>query len=107
MEAGTLTQRSAPRAGIRLPGLGAGLGRGMVVLYLSVIVLLPLAALTDQSLSLGLSHFWEQVTQPQAVEALKLTLVASTIVVIVNAFFGTILAWLLVRDEFPGKAVVS
>jgi sulfate/thiosulfate transport system permease protein len=111
MEAGTLTQRNAPRgasrAGIRLPGLSAGLGRGMVVLYLSVIVLLPLAALTDQSLSLGLSHFWEQVTQPQAVKALELTLVASTIVVLINAFFGTILAWLLVRDEFPGKAVVN
>ncbi|HET9676154.1 MAG TPA: hypothetical protein VFP21_01455, partial [Solirubrobacterales bacterium] len=66
MEAGTLTQRSAPRAGVRLPGVGAGLGRGMVVLYLSVIVLLPLAALTDQALSQGLGHFWEQVTQPQA-----------------------------------------
>ncbi|HET7508958.1 MAG TPA: sulfate ABC transporter permease subunit CysT [Solirubrobacterales bacterium] len=111
MEAGTLSPRSAPRgasrAGIRLPAIGAGLGRGMVVLYLSVIVLLPLAALTDQALSLGLSHFWEQVTQPQAVKALELTLVASTIVVVINAFFGTILAWLLVRDEFPGKAVVN
>lgn len=112
MEAGTLTHSRAPRgthqgARVRLPGLGAGLGRGMVVLYLSVIVLLPLAALTDQSLSLGLGHFWEQVTQPQAVKALELTLVASTIVVLVNAFFGTILAWLLVRDEFPGKAAVN
>ncbi|HEU4705798.1 MAG TPA: sulfate ABC transporter permease subunit CysT [Solirubrobacterales bacterium] len=107
MEAGTLTQRSAPRAGIRLPGVGAGVGRGMVVLYLSLIVLLPLAALADQSLSLGLGHFREQVTEPQAVKALELTLVASTVVVLVNAFFGTILAWLLVRDEFPGKAVVN
>jgi sulfate transport system permease protein len=107
MEAGTLTHRSAPRAGIRLPGIGAGLGRGLVVLYLSVIVLLPLAALTDQSLSLGLGHFWEQVKQPQAVKSLELTLVASTIVVLVNAVFGTILAWLLVRDEFPGKGVVN
>jgi sulfate/thiosulfate transport system permease protein len=107
MEAGTLTSSRAPRAGIRLPGVGAGLGRGMVVLYLSVIVLLPLAALTAQSLTLGLGHFWEQVTQPQAVKALELTLVASTVVVLVNAFFGTILAWLLVRDEFPGKSVVN
>jgi sulfate transport system permease protein len=79
----------------------------MVVLYLSLIVLLPLAALTDQSLSLGLGHFWDQVTQPQALRSLKLTLIASTIVVLVNAFFGTILAWLLVRDEFPGKSVVN
>ncbi|HEX5527159.1 MAG TPA: sulfate ABC transporter permease subunit CysT [Solirubrobacterales bacterium] len=107
MEAGTLTHSRAPRTGLRLPGIGAGLGRGMVVLYLSIVVLLPLAALTNQSLSQGLGHFWEQVTQPQAVKALELTLVASTIVVLINAFFGTILAWLLVRDEFPGKAVVN
>lgn len=96
-----------PRAGIRLPGVGAGLGRGLVVLYLSVLVLLPLAALTSKSLSGGLGHFWEQVTQPQAVSSLELTLVASLIVVLINGFFGTILAWLLVRDEFPGKAVVN
>ncbi len=107
MEAGTLTRSRAPRVGLRLPGVGAGLGRGMVVLYLSLIVLLPLAALTDQSLSQGLGHFWDQVSQPQAVRSLKLTLIASTIVVLINAFFGTILAWLLVRDDFPGKSVVN
>lgn len=107
MEAGTLTRSRAPRAGLRLPGAGAGLGRGMVVLYLSLIVLLPLAALTDKSLSDGLGHFWSQVTQPQALRSLKLTLIASLVVVVINAFFGTILAWLLVRDEFPGKSVIN
>lgn len=107
MEAGTLSQRSAPRAGIRLPGAGAGLGRGLVVLYLSVIVLLPLAALTDKSLSDGLGHFWTQVTQPQALRSLRITLEASLLVVLVNAVFGTIIAWLLVRDQFPGKAAVN
>jgi sulfate/thiosulfate transport system permease protein len=107
MEAGTLTRSRAPRAGLRLPGVGAGLGRGMIVLYLSLIVLLPLAALTDQSLSQGLSHFWDQVSQGQALRSLKLTLVCSLIVVLINAFFGTIIAWLLVRDQFPGKAVVN
>jgi sulfate/thiosulfate transport system permease protein len=108
MEAGTLTtQRSAPRAGIRLPGIGAGLGRGMVVLYLSLIVLIPLAALTSQAFSEGAGHFWQQVTQPQAVRSLKLTLIASLIVVLINGFFGTIIAWLLVRDDFPGKAAVN
>jgi sulfate/thiosulfate transport system permease protein len=107
MEAATLSRRSAPRAGLRLPGLGAGLGRGLVVLYLSLVVLLPLAALTDQSLSHGLATFWEQVTSPQAVRSLKLTIGASLIVVLINAVFGTIIAWLLVRDQFPGKAVVN
>ncbi|HET8565035.1 MAG TPA: sulfate ABC transporter permease subunit CysT [Solirubrobacterales bacterium] len=107
MEAGTLTRSRAPRAGLRLPGVGAGLGRGMVVLYLSLIVLLPLAALTDKSLSDGLGHFWDQVTQPQALRSLKLTLIASLVVVVINAFFGTILAWLLVRDDFPGKSAIN
>lgn len=101
------TSVPAPRAGIRLPGLGAGLGRGFVVLYLSVLVLLPLAALTSQSLSEGLGTFWDQVTSTQALRSLELTLVASLIVVAINAVFGTILAWLLVRDEFPGKAAVN
>jgi sulfate/thiosulfate transport system permease protein len=95
------------RAGIRLPGVGAGLGRGLVVLYLSILVLLPLAALTNQSLSEGLGTFWDQVTSTQALRSLELTLVASLIVVAINAVFGTILAWLLVRDEFPGKAVIN
>ncbi len=96
---------AAPRAGIRLPG--AGLGRGLVVLYLSVLVLLPLAALTNQSLSEGIGTFWDQVTSTQALRSLELTLIASLIVVAINAVFGTILAWLLVRDEFPGKAVIN
>src|SRR4051794_21871212 len=107
MEAGTLTRSRAARVGMRLPGVGAGLGRGTVVLYLSLIVLLPLAALVSQSLDGGLSNFWDQVTSPPAVRALKLTVVCSLIVVIVNAFFGTIIAWLLVRDQFPGKSVVN
>jgi len=98
---------AVPRAGLRLPGVGAGLGRGLVVLYLGVIVMLPLAALANQSLSDGLDAFWSQVSSPQAVRSLELTLGASTIVVAINAVFGTILAWLLVRDQFPGKAAVN
>ncbi|MDX6623143.1 MAG: sulfate/thiosulfate transport system permease protein [Solirubrobacterales bacterium] len=98
---------SKARAGVRLPGLGVGLTRGYVVLYLSLIVLLPLAAMTDQSLSGGLGHFWDQVTTPQALRSLELTLLASLIVVTINGVFGTILAWLLVRDEFPGKAAIN
>jgi sulfate transport system permease protein len=107
MEAHAAHPSSAPRAGVRLPGVGAGLGRGFVVLYLSILVLLPLAALTDQSLSQGIGHFWDQVTGTQALRSLKLTLVASLIVVAINGVFGTILAWLLVRDQFPGKAVIN
>ncbi|HEX6751959.1 MAG TPA: sulfate ABC transporter permease subunit CysT [Solirubrobacterales bacterium] len=98
---------AAPRAGIRLPGLGAGLGRGLIVLYLSLMVMLPLAAVVDSSLSSGLDAFWRSVTGEQAMAALKLTVVCSLIVVAINAFFGTVIAWVLVRDEFPGKAAVN
>ncbi len=98
---------AAPRAGIRLPGLGTGLGRGMVVLYLSLMVMLPLAAVADESLTRGLSGFWNAVSGEQAVAALKLTIVCSLIVVAINAVFGTIIAWVLVRDDFPGKGAVN
>jgi sulfate transport system permease protein len=107
MEAGVATRTAAPRAGLRLPGVGAGLGSGMVVLYLSVIVLLPLAALTSQAFKGGLDTFWEQVTSPLAVSSLELTVIASLIVVVINAVFGTIIAWILVRDEFRGKSAVN
>ena len=97
-----------PRARqFRLPGVGAGLGRGYVVLWLSLIVLLPIAALADQAFSEGLGHFWSQVTSPAAKSSLELILVCSLIVVAINGVFGTIVAWLLVRDNFPGKAVVN
>ena len=95
------------RAGLRLPGLGAGLGGGTVVLYLSIIVLLPLAAVASEAFSGGLGAFWDQVTSPLALKSLKLTVVCSLIVVVVNGIFGTILAWLLVRDDFPGKSAIN
>ncbi|HEY5052281.1 MAG TPA: sulfate ABC transporter permease subunit CysT [Solirubrobacterales bacterium] len=107
MEAHASTAAAPRGSGFRLPWVGAGLGRGTVALYLSVIVLLPLAALVSQSFEGGLSTFWTQVTSPQAVRSLELTVVCSLIVVVINAVFGTIIAWLLVRDEFPGKAAVN
>jgi len=98
---------AAPRAGIRLPGIGTGIGGGTVMLYLSIIVLLPLAAVVSEAFSGGFGHFWDQVTSPLAMKSLKLTVVCSLIVVVVNGIFGTILAWLLVRDDFPGKSLVN
>jgi sulfate/thiosulfate transport system permease protein len=96
-----------PRAGMRLPEVGAGLGRGTVVLYLSLIVLLPLAAVVSKSFEDGLSGFLDAVTSPLAVSSLELTLICSLIVVVINAIFGTIIAWILVRDDFPGKSAVN
>jgi sulfate transport system permease protein len=75
--------------------------------YLSIVALIPLAAVLFKSFENGTEGFWNAVSSPEAVAALKLTLIASLIVVIVNAFFGTLIAWVLVRDEFPGKNVVN
>ncbi|HWX86874.1 MAG TPA: sulfate ABC transporter permease subunit CysT, partial [Solirubrobacteraceae bacterium] len=91
-----------------LPGrAGTALGAGLLGVYLSVLVLLPIAALLDSAASGGASAFWHAVSSPQAVAALKLTLIVSAIVVAINALFGTLIAWVLVRDEFPGKSVVN
>jgi sulfate transport system permease protein len=83
------------------------MGRGLVTLYLSVVVLIPLAALSSKAFSEGLGTFWDQVTSPEAQAALKLTLISALIVVAINAVVGTIIAWVLVRDEFPGKKLVN
>jgi sulfate transport system permease protein len=107
MEAHAATEVAPPRAGVRLPWAGAALGRGTVVLYLSLMVLLPLAAVVVKSTDNGLAAFWDAVTGPQSIAALKLTVICSLIVVAINAAFGTIVAWVLVRDEFRGKAAVN
>jgi sulfate/thiosulfate transport system permease protein len=83
------------------------LGRGVAVAYLSIIALIPLAAVVFKSLDGGWDTFWNSISSPQAVAALRLTLIASVIVVLVNALFGTLIAWVLVRDEFPGKGIVN
>jgi sulfate transport system permease protein len=70
-------------------------------------VLLPLAAVVAKSTEGGMAHFWDTVSSKQSVSALKLTLVAALIVAAINALFGTLVAWVLVRDEFPGKRVVN
>jgi sulfate/thiosulfate transport system permease protein len=72
-----------------------------------VLVLLPIAALMAKSSSGGLGAFWREISNPEALAAIKLTLAVSAIVVLVNAVFGTLIAWVLVRDEFPGKRVVN
>ncbi len=101
------TAKAPPRPGFRLGLGGPGLTRGLVVAYLSVMVLLPIAAVVSTSLEGGIGAFWDAVTAPQAVAALKLTLIASFVVVAINAVAGTIIAWVLVRDEFPGKRFVN
>jgi sulfate transport system permease protein len=68
---------------------------------------LPLAALVWTSSKDGTHGFWAAISAPEAVAALKLTLVASVVVALLNAVLGTITAWVLVRDDFRGKALVN
>jgi len=80
---------------------------GVATLWLGLIVLLPLAAVVARSLDGGLGAFWDAVTAPQAVSALRFTLLIALAVAALNAAAGTLIAWVLVRDEFPGKRVVN
>ena len=86
---------------------GGGLSVGLSTAYLSLIVLLPLAALTWRSTEGGWDAFWDAVTNPQAVASLKVTLGLSVAVVAINAVIGTIIAWVLVRDSFWGKGLLN
>jgi len=83
---------------------GAPLATGVALVYLSVIVLLPLAALAWSARG---GSFWQDATRPEAVAALKLTLGVSAACALVNAVFGTVIAWVLVRDRFRGKNLVD
>jgi sulfate transport system permease protein len=78
-----------------------------VTTFLFVIVVLPIAAVTWKSTGNGWAGFWDVVSSPEAVAALKLTLVVSTLAVLTTTVFGTIIAWVLVRDSFRGKSVVN
>jgi sulfate transport system permease protein len=88
-----------------LPGFHITLG--FTIAYLSLIVLIPLSALVFKTLNLTWEQFWQAVTAPRVVASYKLTFGASLIAALVNAFFGMLLAWVLVRYQFFGKKVID
>jgi sulfate transport system permease protein len=101
----TAIARGIPaRRGFRV---GTGLGLGTAVLYLSLIVLIPLAAVVWTSTDGGWDGFWTAVNRPDSWSALKLTVAAAAVVALVNMVMGTVIAWVLVRDTFPGKSIVD
>lgn len=97
------------RIAIRQPSVipGFGLSMGYALLYLSLIVLLPLSALFVKTTSMTWVRFWETITDPRVVASYKLTFGASLIAATINAVFGFIVAWTLVRYRFPGKRIVD
>lgn len=80
---------------------------GYTVTYLSLIVLVPLAALFLKSAGLGWADFWKAVSSPRVVASYKLTFGASLVAATINAVFGFVVAWTLVRYQFPGKRVID
>lgn len=88
-----------------LPGFGLSLG--FTLLYLSLVVLIPLAALALRASSLGWSGILDQVTQPRALSAYGLSLGASLVAAVINAVFGFVVAWVLVRYRFPGRRLLD
>jgi sulfate/thiosulfate transport system permease protein len=103
--AATVTARTRP---VALSSYGPGaLALGIVTLWLSVIVVLPLAAVVARSTDGGLDAFWASVSSRQAVSALRFTVLVSLVVTAINAVAGTLTAWVLVRDEFPAKRLVN
>jgi sulfate/thiosulfate transport system permease protein len=96
---GALKRRSA------LPGFG--LTMGYTVLYLSLLVLIPLAALVVKSASLGWDSFWSAAWNPRVVASYKLTFATSLVAAAINAIFGLIVAWTLVRYTVPGRKIID
>lgn len=88
-------------------GRGTALGLGVASLWLSLLVLLPLGAVAWRAGEDGLGAFWDAATTPEAWAAIKLTVGAAAVVALINVVFGTLIAWVLVRDEFPGKRFID
>jgi sulfate transport system permease protein len=88
-----------------LPGFGLTLG--FTIFYLSLIVLIPLAALLARPAELGWPGFWAAVTAPRVLASLRLSFGAALIGALVNAVFGLVTAWVLVRYRFPFRPVID
>jgi sulfate/thiosulfate transport system permease protein len=107
LPAGAAPAAPAPASRAGSWSVGTPLTIGLIAAYLSAIVLIPLAAVLFRSTGEGWDGFWKAVTSPQAMAALRLSLVGSLVVVAINGVVGTIIAWVLVRDDFRGKHAVN
>ena len=88
-----------------LPGFGPSLGYTLV--YLSLIVLIPIAAVILKTLEMDWASFWSMVSSPRIVATYKLSFGAALLAAAINSVFGLVLAWALVRYSFPGKKIVD
>ncbi len=86
---------------------GFGLTMGFTMMYIGFLVLLPLSTIFVKTAGAGWGFFWETVAQPRLVASYKLSFGAAFIAASVNAFFGLLVAWVLVRYSFPGKRIID
>jgi sulfate transport system permease protein len=100
-----ISSRTLWRAPSALPGFGPAMG--FTLFYLSTLVLLPLAALILRPWELGLAGFIAEITDPRVVAALQLSFSMALIAAAINAVFGLLVAWVIVRYPFPGKRFVD
>jgi len=97
--------QAVPRPRHVLPGFGLTIGT--TLLYLAVIVLLPLAALLLKAGEIGLDGFWRLLTSPRTLASLEITVSAAALATLFNAAYGLLMAWILVRYDFPGKRFID
>jgi len=97
-------KRSTPRNTLTP---GAGLGLGIAMLWFSLLVLLPLSAIVATAAAGGWENYVQVLQNDQTWAALKLTVTQAVIVTLINIVMGTVIAWVLVRDKFPGKAILN
>ena len=86
---------------------GFSLTMGYTMIYLSLIVLIPLAMVFFNTMQMGWGDFWETVTHPRVVNSYKLSLLTAFAAGLINVVFGTIIAWVLIRYSFPGKRIID
>lgn len=94
-----------PRHKRVLPGLSLSLGTSL--LFISLVLLLPMTGLVMQTVDMGWERYWQVITDERVVASYKVTLWAAALASIFNGFFGLLLAWVLVRYEFPGRRILD
>ena len=95
------------RGGLAGLNSGTAFGVGLATLWLSLLVLIPLGAVVWRGQRDGFGTFWHAATTPEAAAAIRLTVGSALLVALLNAVLGTLIAWVLVRDDFRGKRLVD
>jgi sulfate transport system permease protein len=104
---GPNNRRTAPPEGVLRLGRSSGLALGLVLLWMSILVILPLAAVLLTSMSNGFAEFVDTITSPAVAASIRLTVTMAAAATAVNTVLGTLVAWVLVRDRFVGRQLLS